>query len=77
MHRNLKPANIFLDENGDIKLAHFGHARDIKPNTSKMVGGLLYSPPERVISSTTYLFNFDVWAVGLILYEMLTGKQFF
>jgi serine/threonine protein kinase len=68
-----------LDENGELKIADFGLARDIDVGEILMTKGActpLYAAPE-VLKLETYDSKCDVWSAGLILYEMLTAKEFF
>ena len=75
LHRDLKPANIFM--RGDIlKIADFGFAvklEDVKKNSNYNVGSPLYMPPE-ALNQNRYSYKSDIWALGIIIYEMLTGK---
>ena len=79
MHRDLKPLNIILDENYNIKLIDFGEAKYIgqkeEMNNSKdtFVGTPYYQSPE-VISRDDHGFGLDIWAMGIILFKMLTGN---
>jgi serine/threonine protein kinase len=75
IHRDLKPANIFL-KGSTVKLADFGFAMkytDAKKYSSYNVGSPVYMPPE-ALNENKYSFKSDVWALGVIYYEMLTGK---
>jgi len=75
IRRDLKPANIFL-KNNHIKMADFGFAMkhsDCKKTSSYNVGSPVYMPPE-ALNENKYSFKSDIWALGVIYYEMLTGK---
>jgi len=78
VHRDLKPANIMLDRSGTVKIMDFGVARMIPgtsqgtPMTGTIVGTPAYMAPEQAelkpVSACT-----DIYALGLVLYEMVTG----
>lgn len=75
IHRDLKPANIFL-RNEEVKIADFGFAMkqaDCKKYSSYNVGSPVYMPPE-ALNENKYSFKSDIWALGVIYFEMLTGK---
>jgi serine/threonine protein kinase/class 3 adenylate cyclase len=79
VHRDLKPANIMLDRSGAVKIMDFGIARMAKrggPMTGTIVGTPEYMAPEQAelkpVSSCT-----DIYALGLLLYEMITGVAAF
>jgi serine/threonine protein kinase len=75
IHRDLKPANIFL-KSSEVKIADFGFAMkqsDCKKYSSYNVGSPVYMPPE-ALNENKYSFKSDIWALGVIYYEMLTGK---
>jgi serine/threonine protein kinase/class 3 adenylate cyclase len=75
VHRDLKPANVMVDRNGAVKIMDFGIARMVAsggPVTGRIVGTPEYMAPEqaelKAVSART-----DVYALGLLLYEMVTG----
>lgn len=75
IHRDLKPANIFLADS-QIKIADFGFAMKVSDNrkySSYNVGSPVYMPPE-ALNENKYSFKSDIWALGVIYYELLTGK---
>jgi eukaryotic-like serine/threonine-protein kinase len=79
VHRDIKPANIVVDDDGAVHLVDFGIAAlmDTPPGdltaTSTMVGTLRYAAPER-LAGDAVTPRTDVWALGAVLYEMLTGR---
>ena len=77
IHRDLKPENILIDPCGKLKITDFGIA--LLPGTTRltehggMVGTLQYASPEYLMSSTLHPPG-DIYALGLIAYEMVTGR---
>lgn len=84
IHRDLKPSNIHVDHSGQPKVLDFGVARLADPEQSEMtyhtaagqlVGTLPYMSPEQVAGDPNDLdTRSDVYALGVILYELLTGR---
>ncbi|XP_027563797.1 cyclin-dependent kinase 16-like, partial [Neopelma chrysocephalum] len=80
LHRDLKPQNLLLSRRGDLKLADFGLARakSIPTKTySSEVVTLWYRPPDILLGSTEYSTQIDMWGVGCIFSEMVTGRPLF
>lgn len=76
MHRDIKPCNILLNEDGDVLLADFGIAalEDDDSQNTRFVGTHRYMSPERVTSSK-HGCKADIWSLGIVLVECLTGKN--
>lgn len=76
VHRDIKPENVLVSTDGRIKLADFGLARAATHNsgTSTLMGTVAYISPE-LLSGEGADERADVYAVGILLYEMLTGVQ--
>ncbi len=75
VHRDLKPANMFIEE-GVVKIGDYGLAKMISPekgsNHSESIGTCHYMAPE--ISTGRYSKAVDIYAIGVMLYEMITGR---
>ena len=76
IHRDIKPENILLTENNNIKLCDFGSCVQIKENEKRntICGTLEYMSPE-LLKKEKYNFDVDIWALGILLFEMLHGKS--
>jgi serine/threonine-protein kinase len=76
LHRDVKPANIFLDAHGLAKLGDFGvaHLLDLgATQTGALIGTLAYMPPEQITGAAVSA-SADLYALGVTLFEALTGR---
>lgn len=77
VHRDIKPQNILLLQNGTIKVTDFGIARfsrsDTRTMTENAIGSVHYISPEQARGDITDE-KADIYSVGVLMYEMLTGK---
>lgn len=74
VHRDVKPENILMCEDGTSKLADFGWCAELDGKNRKTFCGTWdYLSPE-MVESEDYDHSVDVWAVGVLLYEMLVGR---
>jgi eukaryotic-like serine/threonine-protein kinase len=77
VHRDLKPENVLLADDGRIKIGDFGLARAASANTATgaaLLGTIAYLSPELVTRGIADTRS-DIYAVGIMLYEMLAGEQ--
>ena len=75
IHRDLKPQNILVTETGTLKITDFGFARyfDSDVLIQTICGSPLYMAPE-IMKNKKYNHKSDLWSIGVIFFEMLTGK---
>ena len=83
MHRDIKPENILLDRKGRVKIADFGLAKlfgaghaahSTLTNTGVVMGTPRYMAPEQIEKPQTVDHRADIYSLGVIFYEMLTGE---
>lgn len=76
LHRDIKPENILHNSDGQVKLTDFGIAKDLDATLAvagTFVGTVTYMSPERCLGDD-YSFASDVWSVGMVLFELCSGR---
>ncbi len=82
VHRDIKPENILLDQQGRVKIADFGIAKMLGPEASappltgaeEVIGTPHYMAPEQIEKPTEVDHRADIYSLGVVFYEMLTGE---
>ncbi|CAG2111797.1 unnamed protein product [Medioppia subpectinata] len=81
LHRDIKPDNILVNSNADLKVCDFGLARVTDPlksgSQTVYVTTRWYRAPEVMLTESCYNNSMDVWSVGCVLGEMLSGRPLF
>ncbi|KAF4743004.1 hypothetical protein FOZ62_032303 [Perkinsus olseni] len=85
LHRDIKPSNILLNSDCQVKVCDFGLARSVvqmqdagsNPVLTDYVATRWYRAPEILLGSTSYTKGVDMWSVGCILGELISGKPIF
>ncbi len=81
IHRDIKPSNILVDRQGNVQVADFGIAQILgvpdteMTGTDVVLGTISYMSPEQKVSSTNVDQTTDLYAIGVMLYEIFTGKK--
>ncbi|CAE7528699.1 NTF4, partial [Symbiodinium pilosum] len=83
VHRDIKPSNLLVNKNCDLKICDFGLARVLATDAEDTMGRTdyvvtrWYRAPEVMLVSSEYTVAIDVWAVGCILFELISRKPLF
>lgn len=79
VHRDIKPANILMDKKGRVKIADFGLAKIAGMKDSRLtrtnqgMGTMMYMAPEQIENAKSVDHRADIYSLGVVFYEMLTG----
>ncbi|MGA9778006.1 MAG: protein kinase [Verrucomicrobiia bacterium] len=82
VHRDIKPENILMDQKGRVKVADFGLSKLLEPGpqdmqltqSSQVLGTMHYMAPEQLEKPLAVDQRADIYSLGIVLYEMLTGE---
>lgn len=86
IHRDIKPSNILIDENCHVRIADLASCRSLSESAvqgvnrdmlTQYVGSRWYRSPECILGSQTYGTPVDIWGLGCVLAEMISGKPMF
>jgi hypothetical protein len=79
VHRDLKPSNLMVTKEGQLKLTDFGIAKDLDATaltaTGRTLGTAAYMAPEQIRGTPEISHKTDLYALGILLYQMLTGEM--
>ncbi|CAB1330201.1 unnamed protein product [Coregonus sp. 'balchen'] len=77
IHRDLKPSNLAVNEDCELKILDFGLARHTEDEMTGYVATRWYRAPEIMLNWMHYNMTVDIWSVGCIMAELLTGRTLF
>ena len=77
IHRDIKPQNVLILDDGRVKITDFGIAMALNNNeltqTNSVMGSVHYLPPEQASGSGSTIKS-DIYSLGILMYELITGK---
>ncbi|KAA6312865.1 MAG: hypothetical protein EZS28_055853, partial [Streblomastix strix] len=73
VHRDLKPENVFLDKDGNAKTGDFGLALKMESKSQVYAAGTQNYQPSEAHTQNKMTYKSDVWSLGVIITELLTG----
>lgn len=74
VHRDLKLANVLINDNYDLKLADFGFSKDNELGYMQSFCGTPYAMAPEILRMEQYDERCDTWSLGIMLYQLLYGK---
>ncbi len=81
VHRDISPSNMILTDDGAVKLTDFGLAKSLNDirltQTGTLLGSLYYASPEQIRGTGNVDARADIYSVGAVLFEMVTGEKLF
>ena len=80
MHRDIKPQNLLINKEGFLKICDFGLARSFSLNPREYTADVItiwYRPVELLLNAPEYDISVDIWGVGCIIAEMISGEAIF
>jgi serine/threonine-protein kinase len=79
VHRDLKPRNLFVTDARIVKVLDFGVAKTAEAitNAGDILGTALYMAPEQLRDSRTVDVRSDIWSIGVVIYELVTGRPIY
>ena len=77
VHRDLKLSCLYIDDDGQIRIGGFGEATTLRGDNrlTQICGTVANTPPEMLSSKNGYRFGVDIWTLGIIMCQLLTGKH--
>ncbi len=78
LHRDIKSANIYIDSDGNAKVADFGQSKTLAENKqfgSSSCGTIGFQSPEVIEKGRKQTYAADSWSLGVLFYNLLTGKM--
>jgi len=77
LHRDLKPANVLIEDDGRVRITDFGISSPLGEITDRVAGTPSYMSPEQFLPGTVVDARTDLFSLGAVLYELLTGRRAF